>query len=283
MGKAVWQKYTFGNSQSLNMFDIFQYSFMVRAFLAGAMIAVIAPLIGNFLVIRRFSLIADTLSHVALAGVAVGLLIGTQPLLTTVLFTVAASYLIERLRAGKNIPGEAVLAMFLPGGLALSIVLISLANGFNANLFSYLFGSITTVQQADLWLILMLGIVTLTTILIFYKKLLFSSIDEEGARVSGIPVELMNMTLIILTAITISLSMRVVGALLIGALIVIPVVTGMQIGRSFKQSVYFSIMFALIAVFAGLFAAYYFNLPAGGAIVLFSLGIFSVTALLRKR
>lgn len=264
------------------MFEIFQYGFMVRAFLAGAMIGVIAPLIGNFLVIRRFSLIADTLSHVALAGVAVGLLIGTQPLLTTVLFTAAVSYLIERLRADKNIPGDAVLAMFLPGGLALSIVLISLANGFNANLFSYLFGSITTVGQADLWLILLLGVVTLITILIFYKKLLFSAIDEEGARVSGIPVGFMNMALVILTAVTISLSMRVVGALLIGALIVIPVVTAMQIGRSFKQSIFFSVLFAQTAVLAGLFAAYYFNLPAGGAIVLLSLGIFSAVTSLKK-
>lgn len=264
------------------MLEIFQYSFMIRAFLAGLMIAIIAPLIGNFLVVRRFSLIADTLSHVALSGVAIGLLLKTQPLLVTIVVTTIAAIAIEKLRSSKNIPGEAVLAMFLPGGLALSIVLISLANGFNANLFSYLFGSITTVTESDLWLTLGLGIITLATVAFFYKKLLFASFDEESAKVSGISVGFINTILIVLTAITVSLSMRVVGILLIGALMVIPVVTGMQLGRSFLQSIYYSLGFALIAVVVGLFASYYLNLPAGGAIVLLSLGIFGTVALLKR-
>lgn len=264
------------------MLEIFQYSFMIRAFLAGVMIAVIAPLIGNFLVIRRFSLIADTLSHIALAGVAIGLLTGIQPLMVTIVVTVIASLAIEQLRTSKNIPGEAVLAMFLPGGLALSIVLISLANGFNANLFSYLFGSITTVQKNEVWFILGLGIVTVAAILFLYQKLLSSAFDEDSARVSGVPVKLINTILIILTAITVSLSMRVVGVLLIGALIVIPVITAMQIGRSFFQSIILSVCFALISVIIGLLLSYYLNLPAGGAIVLLSLTLFGVVALFKK-
>lgn len=264
------------------MLEIFQYSFMIRAFLAGLMIAIIAPLIGNFLVVRRFSLIADTLSHVALAGVAIGLLLKTQPLVVTIIVTVIAAIAIEKLRSSKNIPGEAVLAMFLPGGLALSIVLLSLANGFNANLFSYLFGSITTVAESDLWLTLGLGILTLSIIIFFYKKLLFASFDEESAKVSGISVGFINTILIVLTAITVSLSMRVVGILLIGALMVIPVITGMQISRSFLQGIYYSLLFALIAVVIGLFMSYYLNLPAGGAIVLLSLGIFGLVAFLKR-
>lgn len=264
------------------MLEIFQYSFMIRAFLAGLMIAIIAPLIGNFLVVRRFSLIADTLSHVALSGVAIGLLLKTQPLIVTIIVTTLAAISIEKLRTSKNIPGEAVLAMFLPGGVALSIVLISVANGFNANLFSYLFGSITTVTETDLWLTLGLGILTLSTIVMFYKKLLFASFDEESAKVSGIPVGFINTILIILTAITVSLSMRVVGILLIGALMVIPVVTGMQLSRSFLQGIYYSLGFALVAVVIGLFVSYYFNLPAGGAIVLLSLGIFGLVAFFKR-
>jgi zinc transport system permease protein len=264
------------------MLEIFQYSFMIRAFLAGLMIAIIAPIIGNFLVVRRFSLIADTLSHVALSGVAIGLLFKAQPLLVTVIVTVLVSIVIEKLRTSKNIPGEAVLAMFLPGGLALSIVLISLANGFNANLFAYLFGSITTVTDSDLWFTLGLGIITLATVVFFYKKLLFAAFDEESAKISGIPVGFVNLLLIVLTAITVSLSMRVVGILLIGALMVIPVVTGMQLARSFLQSIYYSLGFALVAVIFGLFASYYLNLPAGGAIVLLSLGIFGLVALLKQ-
>jgi zinc transport system permease protein len=263
------------------MLEIFQYSFIVRAFLAGIMIAIIAPLIGNFLVIQRFSLIADTLSHIALAGVALGLILGVQPLLATVVLTMIAAIAIERLRSNKNIAAESVLAMFLPGGLALSVVLIGLANGFNANLFSYLFGSIATVEPKELWLILGLGIVTLGAVILFFRELLYSSFDREGALVSGIPVGRINTILILLTAITVSLSMRVVGVLLIGALMVIPVITAMEVGRSFVQSVILSILFALWSVISGLFLAYYLNLPAGGTIVLFSLGLFGLVSLVR--
>ncbi len=261
------------------MFEIFQYSFMIRAFLAGLMIAIIAPLIGSFLVIRRLSLIADTLSHVALSGVAIGLFLHTQPLLTTVIVTIMASIAIEKLRTSRDISGETILAMFLPGGLAMSIILISLAHGFNANLFSYLFGSITTVQQSDLWLIFGLGVVTIITTLFLYKKLLYSSFDEEGAIVNGVPVGIVNIVLVVLTAITVSLSMRVVGVLLIGALMVIPVVTGMQLARSFAQGMFLSLGFATLCVLAGLYLAYYLGLPAGGAIVLLSLVVFGLTGM----
>jgi zinc transport system permease protein len=157
-----------------------------------------------------------------------------------------------------------------------------LANGFNANLFSYLFGSITTVTESDLWLTLGLGVLTLSTVIFLYKRLLFASFDEESAKVSGISVGFINTILIILTAITVSLSMRVVGILLIGALMVIPVITGMQLSRSFMQGIYYSLGFALVAVVVGLYLSYYLNLPAGGAIVLLSLGIFGLVALFKR-
>jgi len=255
---------------------------MIRAFIAGITIAIIAPLIGNFLVIKRLSLIADTLSHIALAGVAIGLLTGAQPIITTVITTIIASLVIEKIRTSKKLSGDAVLAMFLPGGLALSLVLISLANGFTVNLFSYLFGSITTVKETEVWLIVGLGLATLVLIFSFFKQLLYTSFDEESARVSGIQVERINSILIILTAVTVSLAMRVVGVLLIGALMVIPVVTAMQIGKSFLQSIFFSIGFAMTAVTMGLFISYYFNIPAGASIVLLSLGIFACVASIKR-
>lgn len=264
------------------MLEIFHYSFMIRAFVAGMMIATIAPLIGNFLVVKRFSLIADTLSHVSLAGVAIGLLLGLEPLLVTVVLTVMVALLIERLRVKKTLPPEAVLAMFLPGGLALSIVLISLAHGFNANLFSYLFGSITTVKPTELGLIIGLGFLTVLVVTVFYRQLLYTAFDEESARVSGVPVALINSLLVVLTAITVSLAMSVVGSLLIGALMIIPVLTAMQLAKSFGQSVVLSVVFAQVAVIVGLFLAYYLNLPAGGAIVLLSLAVFGVVAVLKK-
>lgn len=260
------------------MLAIFQYDFMIRALLAGLMIAVIAPLIGNFLVIRRLSLIADTLSHIALAGIGLGLLLGVAPIPVTVLVTVCAALVIEWLRSRRRLPAEAVLAMFLPGGLALAVVLISLAHGFNANLFSYLFGSITTVRPEELWLILGLGAAVIIAVATLYRQLLYSSFDEDSARVDGVRVNLVNAVLIVLTAVTVTLAMRVVGILLIGALMVIPAVTAMQVARSFRQSLGLSILFALAAVLVGLLGAYYLNLPAGASIVLVSLGIFGLSA-----
>jgi zinc transport system permease protein len=258
--------------------EIFQYSFMIRALIAGLIVAVIAPLIGNFLLIRRFSMVADTLSHIALAGVAIGLLTHTQPILITTILTSMVAILIEKIRTSQKIAGETVLAMFLPGGLAVSIILISLANGFNSNLFSYLFGSITTVSSAEIWPMLILALISLAIVILLYRPLIFSSFDEEGAKLSGINTKLMGYVLMTLTAITVSLAMRVVGILLIGALMVIPSVTGMKIAKSFKQSFFYAIAFAMAAVLIGLVGAFYLNIPAGGAIVLVSLAIFGLTS-----
>jgi len=264
------------------MLEIFNYTFMVRAFIAGVTIALVAPLIGNFLIVRRLSLIADTLSHVALAGVAIGLLINLQPLVATVFVTVLAAIMIEQLRTKQILPAEAILAIFLPGGLAVSLILINLANGFNVNLFSYLFGSLTTVRPEEVGLILLMGIVVVLSVGLLYRELLYVAFDEESAQVAGIKVRLINLILIILTAVTVALSMRIVGILLVGALLVIPGVTAMQWGRGFKQSLFLSLVIALISVVAGLFAAYYLNLPAGAAIVLVSLALFVITLAARK-
>lgn len=265
------------------MLEIFQYSFMVRAFIVGLAIGSIAALLGNFLVMRRYSLIADTLAHVALAGVAIGLLTGIYPLITAILVTVMASIMIEGLRSNMKISGETVLAMFIPAGLSIALVLISFANGFNVNLFGYLFGSISTVTEIDLWLILGLGAVSFATVAVFYKQLLYASFDDESAKVSGISTRIVNIILMILTAVVVSLSIRVVGALLVGALMVIPVVTATRIGRSFKQTVALSIGFAWLSVITGLFLAYYMDLPAGASIVLFSLTLFGLVTVLIKK
>ncbi len=254
---------------------------MIRAFIAGAIIACIAPLIGNFLVMRRFSLIADTLSHVALTGVAVSALLHTQPLITTIVVTIIASLVIEKLRVSKKIPGDAVLAMFLPGGLALSVVLIALTGGFNAGLFHYLFGSITTVTEGEIWVTGFLGISIVTVVFLLRNQFLAAAFDEDTARVAGYDVDFLNTLLIIITAITVSLSMRIVGVLLIGALLVIPVVTAMRLSRSFKQCMVFSTFFGLMSVLFGLTSAYYLDLPAGGMVVLISLGIFILCESLR--
>jgi zinc transport system permease protein len=265
------------------MLAIFQYDFMLRAFAAGTIIGIIAPLIGSFLVARRYSLIADSLSHVALAGVAIGLLTGIYPIYSAIAVAVIVALLIEHLRSSKQISGEMALAIFLSGGLAIAITLISLGTGFNVDLFSYLFGSITTVTTTDIWTISILGLATLLIIILLYKELFFISFDEESARVSGLPTKTINNILIILAAITVGLAMRIVGILLIGALMVIPVVTAIQIARSFKQSLVLASILGLLSVILGLFAAYYLNLPAGGAIVILALIFLLLAIMVRKR
>lgn len=255
---------------------------MVRAFLAGLIVAIIAPLIGSFLVVRRLSLIADTLSHVALTGVAIGLLMGINPLITTILCTVITANIIEELHSNKRISTESILAMILPGGLALALILISVANGFNTSLITYLFGSITAVTQQDIWIILGLGITVLSIFIIFYREFIYTSFDEESARTSGITVRLINHIFMVLIAFTVSVAMKVVGALLIGALMVIPVITTMQVIKGFRQNIFVSIAIAIAGVFIGLVVSYYANLPAGATIVMTLISFFIFTSLVRR-
>jgi zinc transport system permease protein len=264
------------------MLEIFTYGFMVRAFIAGIMIAAIAPAIGTFLVAKRYSLIADTLAHISLAGIAIGLFLNIHPLLGALVMATLAAIAIEQLRR-KGIAGESALAMFLSGGLALAIVLISVNSTGGIDLLSYLFGSITTVQTTDLWITLFLGLLTLTLLLIYYKPLLYVSFDEEAAQVSGLKTNLLNTFLLVLTALTVVISIRVVGVLLIGALMVIPVVTASLIAKSFKQSLLLALVFSVTSVIGGLVTSYYLNLPAGGAIVLLALIFFGIIALSKDK
>lgn len=265
------------------MLDIFQYSFMVRAFEAGIAIGVIAPLIGMFLVVRRYSLLADTLAHTSLAGVAIGLLFRINPVLSAIVLSVIASLGIEQLRASRRVFSESVLALFLSGSLAVAVVILSLAKGFNAGLFGYLFGSISTVSQTDVWVIVALAIMVFLNVVLLYKELFFVSFDEELAQASGLPVRRLNFTIVLLAAITVALSIRIVGVLLIGALMVIPVISAVQYGRGFRITLILSVAFSLISVLVGLLASYYFNLASGGAIVLVALVIFLLSLAVSKK
>jgi len=264
------------------MLELFHYSFIIRGFEAGIIVALIAPLIGIFLVLRRYSLIADTLSHVSLAGVALGLLLKINPLITAIGAAVLSSVAIERMRLSKKIYGESALAIFLSGSLALAIVLISLSHGFNVDLFNYLFGSILTVKQSDVYLIATLGLLIFITIMALYKELVYITFDEESAQVSGIPTRRINIILIVLAALTVSLAIPIVGVLLIAALIVIPVVTALQLRRSFKQTIIIAEIISVFSVIAGIITSFYLNLATGGTIVLITLLIFVLVLLLKK-
>jgi zinc transport system permease protein len=264
------------------MLDIFHYAFMNRALVAGLIIACIAPAIGNFLMMKKMSIIADTLAHLALIGVALGVLTHQQPMLTTILVTVAAAWLIDWLQRRRQLDAPTVLAMLLPTGLAVSLVLISWARGFNSNLFSYLFGSISTVSQTEIWPIVILGFTVLGTLAWFYQQLLFVAFDPEGARAQGIAINHLNLLLMTLTAITVALSMKVVGALLVSALMVIPSATGAILGKSFRQSFIYSLANSMLSVIVGLSVAFYFNVPAGAAIVLVAIIQFVLAGVIKN-
>ncbi len=261
------------------MFQIFHYSFIIRGLQAGLLIGAIAPLIGIFLVLRRYSLIADTLSHVSLAGVAVGLLLKINPLLTALGASALSSIAIERLRTSKKIYGESALSIFLSGSLALAIVLIGLAHGFNVDLFSYLFGSIVTVRQADIYIILSLSVIIAATLVAFYKELVYISFDEEAAKVSGIPVRIFNTLFIILAAAAIAISIPIIGILLISALLVLPIVIALQLKKSFKGTLLWAEIISLFSVLTGIVASFYLNISSGGTIVLIMLVIFGAVLL----
>lgn len=259
--------------------NLFEYGFVVRGLTAGAIVAVIAPLIGIFLVLRRYSLIADTLAHVSLGGIALGLLLGINPIFTALGVTVLSSLGIERLRLSKKVYGESALALFLSGSLALATVLLSLGKGFTTNLFNYLFGSIVTVTQSDVYTIAGLALVVIVVIALLYKELVYISFDEEAARVSGIPTRFINATLIVLAALTVSVAIPIVGILLIAALIVIPVVAALQLKKSFVMTILYAEIFSVVSVVSGIVVSFYLNLATGGTIVLIALLIFLLTLL----
>jgi zinc transport system permease protein len=262
--------------------NIFQYSFIIRSLEAGAIVAIVAPLIGIFLVLRRYALIADTLAHVSLAGVALGLLFGVNPVLTALGASLVASLGIERLRNSKRVYGESALALFLSGSLALAVVILSIGHGFNANLLNYLFGSIVTVTSNDVLTMVVLAVVVILILGIFYKQLVWVTFDEEAAKVGGIRTRLINTILIVLAAFVISLSIPIVGALLISALIVIPVITALQFKKSFAKTIIWAEIISIFSVISGIFASFYLNLSTGGTIVLIMLAIFAGTLVFKK-
>jgi zinc transport system permease protein len=262
------------------VFEMLSYGFMQRALAAGLMIGIIAPIIGVFIVLRRLSLIADTLSHVALAGVAAGLLFRTYPVAGALVASLVGAVGIERLRGSGRLFGEAALAVFLSGGFAVAVVLISLARGFNTDLFSYLFGAITVVQPVDLWVIFALGLVVLVAVGILHKELFAITFDEEAARVQGVPVDTLNMLLTTLVALTVVLAMRIVGILLTSALLVIPTITALRVARNFRHTMWIAVFCSLFAVAAGMTASFYLDIAAGGAIVLMALLLFGIASVI---
>lgn len=262
--------------------EILTYSFMQRALISGIAIALLCSVVGLFLVLRRYSLFGDAVAHSSFGGIALGLLIGIYPMWTAYIISLASAFVITRIKQKFDISGEASVAILLSSGIAIGLILISLSGGFNLDIFSFLFGSILLISAEDTILILSLTGGILIIILLLYRELIYSTFNEEQAKVSGIPVEKINYLIVFIAGITVVTSIQLVGILLISALFVIPNVTAILYGRSFKQTSLLSITFAVSSVIAGILISYLFDITPSGGIVMLAIGIFAVTLCLKS-
>ena len=250
---------------------ILQYEFMLRALAGGALVGILAPVLGTFIVLRRYSLIAETLAHVALMGVAIGMATKFLPSLFALLAATIGAILVEQLRARGRLPGDVAMAVVLYGALAFAIVVIGFAGGFTVDLFSFLFGSILSVAPVDLWLLAGLTVVVVLFVSVFFIDLAQIAFDDDLAKVSGVRTDRLNLALAVLTGATITMSMRVVGVLLIGAMLVIPVLVGLRAARGLRAAMAAAVVAGILSALAGLTVAFYADVSAGGAIVLAAL------------
>ena len=261
--------------------EIFQFDFMRRAFLVGIILAIIIPCIGVIIVLKRLSMIGDAISHTSLAGITFGLVFNINPILASVIFCILAALSIEYIRKKISKYEEMSIAIIL----SLSVGLAGLLSGFvgnNANFNSFLFGSIVAISDFELKLIIIIGLISISVFILLYKGIFYITFNERLARLSGVPVRRINFIFVILTAVTISISARTVGALIVSSMIVIPVASSLQIAGSYKKTIIYSVLFNLLWTIIGIFISYYFGLKPGATIVLISIINFLIIIVLKS-
>ncbi len=244
------------------------YGFMVRALLAGTLVSVSCALLGLFLVLRREAMIGHGLSHVTFGGVALALLLHAHPLVVALVFSLGAAWWIEVVRRRELLGGDTGIGIVSSAGMAMGVLLASLAGDFNSDLLAYLFGSILAINSTEVLIAGGLALFTLLLLGLFYNELIYATFDEQSARAAGVNTSLMDGVLTGLTAVTVVIGMKVVGLLLVSALLVIPAAAGLLSGAAFRTTVAMAVVFSLFSVVVGLFSAFYLDWPAGGTIVL---------------
>lgn len=262
--------------------EILSYSFMQKGLIAGIAIALICSMMGTFLVLRRFSLFGDALAHMAFGGISVGLLLGIYPLWTAFAVSILGALGITKLRKSTKISGDAAIAVLLVSGFGMGVLLISMTGGFKVDLFSFLFGSILLISTEDTLMVVGISAAIIVILAALRKQLLHLTFDEEQAKISGLSVDKLNYVFIILASITVITSMRLVGILLISALIVLPNITSMMFGKSFKTTMVLAMAISVFAVVSGIMVSFYLDLAPSGTIVMTSVAIL-VSALIGKR
>ena len=263
--------------------EIFEYEFMINAFIAGILIAILTSTLSLFVVVKRYAMLSDALAHISLLGVSIGFLFQVSTIITAVIVSIIASVMIEYLRSYKKLYSDSMLSIFLSSALALSVIIVSLSNSFNTSLFDYLFGSIVAVTNEDIFIISLFFLLTIIFLIVYYKKLFLISFNEELAISSGVNVKLINLIFTALIGTLVAISIKIIGALLIGAIMIIPVVSAICLKQGFKVTWILSTIFAILGVVIGLVLSFYVSIPSGATIVIVLLLIFIVTLIFSKR
>ena len=253
--------------------EALSYGFIQKALISGIAVALICSFMGTFLVLRRYSLFGDGIAHVAFGGVSVGLFLGIFPLWTAFIVSIIGGVGLQKLRQSTNISGDAAVAVVLVSGLALGVILVSSSGGFSVDLFSFLFGSILLISNEDTVMILAISAGIITTLFVMQKQFLHLTFNEEQAKVAGLSVTVLNYVFVILASITVVTSMRLVGILLISALVVIPNISAIMFGKGFKKTVGISMTISTVSVVSGILLSYYFNIAPSGTIVMVAVSI----------
>lgn len=262
--------------------EALQYSFIQRAIIAGSLIAISCSFLGIFLVLNKYSMIGDGLAHVSFATIAIAMLLGKSPLLVSIPLVILSSFVILKLNERADIHGDAAIALISSLSVAIGVLISSVSNGFNVDLFSYLFGSILIIGKTDVIMSVILSIAVILVTILNYNSLFAVTYDEEFAKVNGLQPKKLNYMILILTSITVVLGIRIVGTMLISSLIIFPTITALQLSKGFKATIAISSVISVVSVIIGTFISYIFDFPTGASIVIVNSIFFILSFILNK-
>lgn len=261
--------------------EFISYGFVQRALISGVLVALITAMLGVFLVLKRLSLIGDSLSHVALSGVAVGLLLNITPVFCALPIVMLSSLGIYKISKNKKIYTDSALGIVSSAGIALGLIVAALAGGFNTDLMGFLFGNILTVSPSEMILSIIIFVAVIACLYFFYNSLIATVFDENFAKTAGVNVEKINILLVLLSAVVVVLAVKTAGIMLVSALIIIPPTSALQIAKKFRSVLIYACAFSVFATVAGIYLSFLFNLPPSALIIILNLIILSVCALIK--
>ena len=258
------------------MLAMFSYPFIIRALVVGTLVSLCSALLGVNLVLKRYSMIGDGLSHVAFSAMAVATVMNWAPLWVAIPVVIAASFILLQLSSGGKLSGDSAIALLSTGALAIGIFIISMKSGINTDINNYMFGSVLAISKSDVSLSVMLSLVVLVLYVLFYNKIFAVTFDEPFARATGVKVDFYNMLIAVLTAVTIVLGMRMIGALLISSLIIFPAMSSMRLFKCFSSVVICSAVISVVCFIAGLVVSFEYSAPTGASVVIINIAVFAV-------